>query len=102
MKIDIANPSANPEFEDIKNCVTNIASIPRGSIPLSRGLGLNWDNISKVPEDLENDYAVDAVEQFEEYEPRVAISSVEFEHDQRDGQTLVTLTFEEAEEDEDE
>ena len=100
MKVDIANPSANPEFEDIRSCLINIASIPRGSIPLARGMGLSWASLSEVPEDLENDYAVDAVEQYGEYEPRVAISEVAFEHDQRERQTVATLTFEGSEEDE--
>lgn len=98
MKVDITNPSSNPEFEDVRGCLKNIASIPRGSIPLARGLGLNWENISEVPDDLENDYAVDAAEQFEKYEPRVALEAVTFDHDQRDGQTRVTLTFDDTEE----
>ena len=101
MQIVITNPSAtDDEMEDVRDCLNNIANIPRGSIPLARGLGLNWGLLSEVPEDLENDYAVEAAEQFTEYEPRVAISEVSFSHDQREGHTFVTLRFDGGSEDE--
>lgn len=100
MKVDIDIQTDSRELEDIVDCIENIASIPRGSIPLSRGLGLNWENLSKVPDDLENDYAVDAAEQFGTYETRVSLSEVSFSYDQTSGETGVTLTFEEGEADE--
>lgn len=100
MKINIENPDKTPEFEDIMECIVNIASIPRGSIPMARGLGLNWCELAEVPDDLENDYAVDAVEQYGTYETRVAVSEVTFKHNQETGETEVTLTFEGGEADE--
>ncbi|MDD3251757.1 MAG: hypothetical protein PHV18_04260 [Lachnospiraceae bacterium] len=100
MKINIDGAADNPEFEDIMECIVNIANVPRGSIPMARGLGLSWGELSKVPDDLENDYAVDAVEQYGTYEPRATISEVAFEHNQATGETEATLVFEEGETDE--
>lgn len=99
MKINIESPDTR-ELDDITECIMNIANIPRGSIPMARGLGLNWGDLSEVPDDLENDYAVDAVEQYGTYETRVAVSEVTFKHNQDTGKTEVTLTFEGGEEDE--
>lgn len=101
MKINIVDgPTDDPELADITECIVNIANIPRGSIPMARGLGLSWENLSKIPDDLENDYAVDAVGQYAAYEPRVAVSEVEFTHNQETGETEATLIFEGGEMDE--
>ena len=96
------------EISNIINCLNNILAIPEGSMPLNRGLGLKWSSLSSVPEDLENDYAVDLMEKIEEWEPRVEVESVEFEYGE-DGQVTVNVHIElvenednEEEEDEEE
>lgn len=81
------------EMEDISKCLENIFSIPAGSIPLSRRLGLEWVNLSQNPENMENDYAVEIVEKVEEFEPRVSVSDVAFSHD-ADGMAQVIVHLE--------
>jgi phage baseplate assembly protein W len=99
MKFNFFSDDQSEEMNDILYCLRNILSIPEGSIPLSRGLGLDWNNISTVAEDLENDYATDIMEKVEEFEPRVEVTEVEFKHDS-DGETNVNITIELADTDE--
>ena len=87
----------NDQVNDILRNLNNIFSIPEGTMPLMRGLGLSWDNLSKIPPDLENDIVTDIVDKVAKYEPRVAVSSVEFEHSE-DGKTTVSVYLEEGEE----
>lgn len=88
----------NDQTRDILRNLNNIFSIPEGTLPLMRGLGLSWDNLSKIPPDLENDIVTDIVGKVAKYEPRVAVSSVEFEHS-ADGKTVLSVYLEEGEED---
>lgn len=69
------------EIQDISRCLKNILCIPRGSIPLARELGVGWTNLSKIPADMENDYATEVIEKIEKYEPRVNVTDVEFFYD---------------------
>ncbi|MFW6680679.1 GPW/gp25 family protein [Lacrimispora sp. AGF001] len=69
------------EVEDISRCINNILSIPSGSVPLARGLGINWTNLSKIPPELENDIATEIIEKIESYEPRVSVAEVRIEYD---------------------
>jgi phage baseplate assembly protein W len=69
------------DIDEISKCINNIISIPAGSIPLSRGMGINWVNLSKIPPDMENDIATEIVEKVEAYEPRVKVSEVTFTYD---------------------
>ena len=101
MKFNFFSDEQSEEMNDILYCLRNILSIPEGSIPLSRRLGLDWNNISTVPEDLENDYATDIMEKVEEFETRVEVTEVEFKHNE-EGETDVNITIEFAESDDDE
>ena len=83
------------EMKDIIQCLTNLFNIPRGSIPLSRGMGMNWRFLSQIPPDLENDMATDLIEQVAEYESRVAVSEVVFEN--VEGTTTVGIVLEKGE-----
>lgn len=66
------------EIHDISRCLKNILCIPKGSVPLARELGMSWTNLSKIPADMENDYATEVIEKIEKYEPRVSVTDVEF------------------------
>lgn len=90
--------SDSSEAEEIKRNVRNICSIPAGSIPLARGLGLTWANLSQVPIDLENDYATELIEKVEKYESRERVEEVTFSHDKQ-GYTTARITLERNEED---
>lgn len=100
IEFNFKTPEQSEEMSDIIYCLKNILSIPAGSIPLSRGLGLDWTNLSFVPEDLEDDYAVDLMEKVEEWEPRILVTEVEFNH--TEGSTAVDVTVEFASDEEDE
>lgn len=80
MKFNITSSEIS-NIEEISRCINNIINIPAGSIPLSRGLGINWSNLSKIPPDMENDVATEIVEKVEAYEPRVSVSEVTFTYD---------------------
>lgn len=96
------------EINDILRCLRNLLSIPEGSMPLARGLGLKWSVLSEIPEDMENDYATDLIEKVQDYEPRVEVVAVTFTHDTETGSATCNVeinlaeseTTEEGEEDE--
>lgn len=83
MKSMLIADEALSEFEEISGCINNILSIPAGSIPLDRGLGISWANLSKIPPDLENDIATEIIEKIENYEPRVSVDEVTFSYDDK-------------------
>lgn len=87
-------------MKDIEENINNILGIPENSIPLSRGLGMSWRTLSEIPPDLENDFAVEAVEKIEKYETRVAVDQITFEHDEVTGETQTKIIFEGGDEDE--
>lgn len=107
MVFNFISNDKSEELNDAIKCLRNILDIPEGSIPLSRGLGLKWANLSSVPEDLENDYATDVIEKVEEWEPRLSVSEVTFEYED-EGEVSVNIQVElsdkalEESEDEDE
>lgn len=81
------------EVEDIRRNLNNLFKISEGTIPLTRGLGLSINNVSKIPVDLENDIVTDIVAKVDTYEPRVSVSNVAFEHTQ-DGETKIKVYLE--------
>ena len=83
--------------EDICRCLNNILNIPEGSIPLARGLGINWRNLSQIPPDLENDIATEIIEKIEEYEPRVSVNEVTFTYGD-EGVAIVNILLVKGEE----
>ena len=85
--------SDNIKKKNISKCLENILNIPEGSIPLSRGMGLKWNVLSKIPPDMENDIATDIVEKLERYEPRVSVKEVTFSY-QEDGEVLINIHIE--------
>lgn len=86
-------PSENLQITNIGKCLENILNIPEGSIPLSRGMGLRWTGLSKIPPDMENDVATDIVEKLERYEPRISVKEVTFSY-QKDGEVTVNIRIE--------
>lgn len=81
------------EIEDITKCINNILSIPAGSIPLARDLGIKWTNLSKIPPDLENDIATEIIGKVAAYEPRVSVSEVTFSYSDT-GKVIVNIAVE--------
>jgi hypothetical protein len=85
------------EIQDISKCLGNLSSIPEGTIPLARRMGLSWGNLSQIPADMENDYATEFVEKVEEFENRVSASDVSFSFD-TDGVSTVNAIIEKGDE----
>lgn len=86
-------PEYDPEeIEDIRQCLDCILGIAEGSCPMNRGLGVNWDVLDGIPPDMENEVATDIMEKVDEYEPRVAVEEVSFQHD-GEGGVVMTITL---------
>ncbi len=80
------------EMQDAIKCLHNILSIPEGSVPLNRGLGVSWTSLSDVPLEMENDFATEIMEKVEKFEPRVRVNEVQFTHSE--GQSEATIQIE--------
>lgn len=101
MQFSFVTGDKSEEMTDAIKCLENILSIPEGSIPLNRGIGLSWASLSSVPEDIENDYATELMEKVEEYEPRARVTDVQFTHSEN-GSTAASIQVEMVESDESE
>jgi len=97
MELNFMSENNSQKMQDIIRCLTNLLSIPSGSIPLARRLGLDWANLSKIPQDMENDIATDIVGKVDEFEPRVSVSEVTFSYDE-DGMATANILLEEGDE----
>ena len=95
MKFNITSSDIS-NIEDISKCINNILSIPAGSVPMARGLGISWVNLSNIPPDMENDIATEIIEKVEEYEPRVTVSEVTYDYD-TDGMATVNINLRKGE-----
>lgn len=98
MKFNFVTDGEDMEIHDICRCLNNILSIPAGTIPLARDLGISWTNLSRIPADMENDVATEIIEKMERYEPRVMVNEVNFEYDD-EGNVIANITIERGEED---
>lgn len=68
------------EFADIKQCLETLLSIRAGTQPLDRNLGIDLDSIVGYPLDVaKNMLSLEIMEKVEIYEPRVEVTSVDFE-----------------------
>jgi len=97
MELNFMSENNSQKMQDIIRCLTNLLSIPSGSIHLARRLGLDWANLSKIPQDMENDIATDIVGKVDEFEPRVSVSEVTFSYDE-DGMATANILLEEGDE----
>lgn len=88
---------ASSEIQDISKCLGNLSSIPEGTIPLARRMGLSWGNLSQIPPDMENDYATEFVEKVEEFESRVSVDDVSFSYN-ADGLATANAILEKGDE----
>lgn len=79
--VDIESGSfSEEEFADVKRCLETLLSIRAGSLPLAGDLGIDYDGIMDYPESIaKNMLAVEIIEKVSIYEPRVKVTSVEFD-----------------------
>jgi phage baseplate assembly protein W len=96
--IDIESDGFTPEeFADIKLCLETLLSIQAGTQPMDRDLGINLDEIAGYPTNVaQNMLSLEIIEKVSIYEPRVEVSSVDFESD-TDGQIIPHIYFTKAE-----
>lgn len=81
------------EFADIKQCLETLLSIRAGTQPLDRELGIDLDSIVSYPLDVaKNMLALEIIEKVDRYEPRVEVSSIDFETN-TDGQIKPLIHF---------
>lgn len=85
------------EFQDVKRCLETLCSVREGSQPLDRRFGINYDGIVGFPIDVaRNMLALEIMEKARIYEPRVEITSIDFEGNS-DGQLAPHIHFIKAE-----
>jgi phage baseplate assembly protein W len=85
------------EFADIKLCLETLLSVQEGTQPLDRNFGINLDDVAGYPINVaQNMLALEIIEKVGIYEPRVEVSSVDFESN-TDGQIIPHIYFIKAE-----
>ncbi len=81
MELVFNTDDQSEEMKDAIRCQKNLYSIPKGSFPLARDLGLSWDLLSQSTPEAESEFAAEVVGQTQKYEPRVTIQSCSFDAD---------------------
>lgn len=79
MELVFNTSDQSAEMKDVIRCQKNLYSIPRGSFPLARDLGMSWGLLSEPTPEAESEFAAELVGQTQKYEPRVVIQSCRFE-----------------------
>ena len=72
-------------IEEIVQNIRLILSTPKGSVPLDRDFGINWDLIDKPSPATIQLLKAEAVKAIETYEPRVKVKQVKIENATADG-----------------
>lgn len=81
------------EFADVKQCLETLMSIRAGSQPLDRELGIDYDSVAGYPLNVaKNMLSLEIIEKVNTYEPRVEVSSIDFETGS-DGQLIPHTHF---------
>lgn len=84
------------EFMNVRLCLETLVSIPAGTQPMDRELGLDYDGIIGYPiPTAENMLALEVSEKVAKYEPRAAIKKLELTSD--GSQITVHIYFVKAE-----
>lgn len=90
------------ELTDVERIDANLRSLlvsVEGTIPGSRGFGLNPDIVDLNPDDARNDFAEDLDEKIEIYMPEIAVAELDYEADTNGCMGLtIGITASEAEE----
>lgn len=69
------------EEEDIRMCLATLYSVRKGTQPLDREFGINWDFLDQPLNIAKNMFALEVIEKTKKYEKRVNITKVEYEFD---------------------
>lgn len=83
--------------EDIVRCLNTLYSTRSGSQPMCRDFGINYDGVVGAPMEVaKNRLALDIIEKTELYEPRVTITSVDFNFDVENGRLVPIIHVKKA------
>lgn len=99
MNFHFKSEEETEEMRNILKCLYNLCSIPEGSMPCARGIGLSWTSLSEILPDMENDYATEIISKVNQFEPRVKVIQVSFSQNEELGSIDVLIEIERAEED---
>ncbi len=89
----VINPKS--ELEEIIQNVKTIISTPKGSVPLMRDFGVDWQVIDTLTPELELKLKEEIFTQIERWEKRAKVTKISILPD-KDGKPTVTLTLKTA------
>ena len=67
---------------ELSRTLSTLFSTRKGSQPADRDFGIDWGCLDEVPEVAESLFYLEAMLKVEQYEPRVEIEDIKFEHTQ--------------------
>lgn len=88
------------KMREAVKCQQNLYSIPRGSFPLAREMGLPWDMVDRPGPEAENEASTAIIEQTQKYEPRIRIKECRFKVIPENGEISITIEQVRTEDDE--
>lgn len=82
---------------DIIRCLNTLYSTRAGSQPMRRDFGIDYDGVVGYPlEVAKNKLALEIIEKTEVYEPRVRVTSVDFDVDIDNGRLIPIIHIKKA------
>lgn len=84
-------------IDEVIQNVRCIIATPKGSVPLDRGFGLDYDGVDTPMLESQMLFRVALIEAIEQYEPRAQVKKIEFQQDNlaaSDGRLIPAVTLE--------
>ena len=82
---------------DIIRCLNTLYSTRAGSQPMRRDFGIDYEGVLGAPlEVVKNKLALEIIEKTEVYEPRVTVTSVDFDVDVNNGRLVPIIHVKKA------
>ncbi len=85
------------ETEDLYKQLNNLLSTRKGTIPINRDFGIDWNVLSQPLDEAESSFVVELMEQIEAYIPELKASEIEFAVEPENGKIIPTITIERSE-----
>lgn len=93
-KFKIKLVERDSEGERLYQEAETLLSTRKGTLPLNRDFGMDWDMLSEPIEEAQNDLMVSLAEQVERFIPGLAIAEIVFEMDSEKGELIPVISFE--------
>lgn len=68
-------------IDDIRKNIKTLFSTPEGTVPGDRRLGINTGFVGRPAPVVQNLLSLEIIQKVDEYEPRVTVKNINFEHD---------------------